>query len=89
VQRFNAAAVARKGRDGLLHLACAGTGQALGFTAPALMQFGAFRSLSDPCAEQLAKAMQTELGGSDEDRQASAERFLTRRAPMLALLRLW
>lgn len=89
VERFNAAALARKGGDGLQHLACATTGQALGFSAPALVQLGAYRSLTDACPHALARAMEAELGGSDEDRRASAERFLDRRAPMLSLLRLW
>jgi SAM-dependent methyltransferase len=89
VERFNAAGIARKGADGLLHLVCATTGQAVGFTVPALIQIGAYRSLTDACPEALARAMKPELGGSDEERQASAERFLNRRVPALTLLRLW
>lgn len=90
VERFNAAVIARKGRDGVLHLASATTGQAVGFTAPALAQIGAYRSIAEvPCPVSLAGAMQPELGGSDQDRRASAERFLARRAPTLAMLKVW
>ena len=89
VERFNAVAIARKGADGLLHLACAGTGQALGFSAPALVQLGAYRGLKEMCPAKLADAMHAEFGGSREDCYASAERFLDRRVPLMALLRLW
>ena len=89
VERFNAVAIARKGADGLLHLACAGTGQALGFSAPALVQLGAYRGLDELCPAKLADAMHAEFGGSREDCHASAERFFDRRVPLMALLRLW
>jgi hypothetical protein len=86
VQRFNAAALANGGSDGLLHLACAATGQALGFSAPALAQLSAYREGARDAAS-LARAM--DPCASDEDAAAllaSAQRFLARRVPLQAQL---
>jgi len=88
VQSFNIAALLRGGDDGLLQLACATTGQALGFSKPALLQLRAYCGGARDAAS-LAGAMGESLPGEPDALRASAERFLARRAPLFAQLGLW
>lgn len=88
VQAFNAAALLRGGGDGLLHLACAATGQAVGFSVPGLLQVLGYCSGARD-ATALARTMNASLAGEPDALRASAERFLARRAPLLTQLGLW
>jgi SAM-dependent methyltransferase len=85
VQRFNAVAMARGGGDGLLPLACATTGQAVGFSAPALAQLRAYRAGARD-AQSLAQAMEPSADGAGEALLASAQRFMARRVPLIEQL---
>jgi hypothetical protein len=88
VQGFNGTALLRGGQDGLLHLASATTGQALGFGVPALAQLRAYCGGASDAASR-ARAMAETLPGTPGALLASAQRFLAHRAPLLAQLGLW
>lgn len=85
---FNIEALLRGGRNGLLHLACSSTGQAMGFSAPAMAQLSAYCGGARDAAS-LASAMAGDVPEPVEVLHESAERFLARRAPLLAQLGLW